>query len=376
MSYQVIPVNDSRTMDDFIRLPFSIYKNDPHWVAPVTQEVRRTLNPSLNPYFKNADLKLFLCRKEKEPVSRVAVIINRNHFKKFGVKAAFFGFFESLEDTQAAHHLFSAAENYCIGQGAELLEGPFNPHHYSELGLQTSGHGTPPTFFQTYNPPYYQKFLEHSGFSVAERLHTRKNETIRDYLHNRYKNLKASRVNGDYRIRPFNMRDIPNELERIREVNNDAFSDNWHFLPLSLDEYTFSAKYLRLVTKPELIQIVEHKGKPVAVLHYVLDVNPALKKMKGRPGPLKYGRFLYEKKKIRKLVIFSVAVKKAYQRGRAFYLILNAACRIAKKYDSLETTWMSEKNIPAVQTAQLLGLKEDKYFFIYKKHFSTIKKGK
>lgn len=375
MGYQVISVRDSRTMKDFIQLPFSIYRNDSNWIAPITSELRRILNPTINPYFKNADLKLFICYLDRVPVSRVAVVINRDHFRKFGVRAAFFGFFESWEDTEAVRHIFRAVEKYCIDIGARILEGPFNPNHYTELGLQASGYGTPPTFFQTYNPEYYPELLENSGFSVTERFHTRKNEKIRDYIRKHYRSLPVQQVNGDFKIRPFSMKDIPNELERIREVNNDAFADNWHFLPLSRDEYRFSAKYLRLVTEPELIQIVEHKEKPVAVLHHVLDVNPALKKLKGKPGPLKYSRFLLEKKRIRRLIIFSVAVKKAYQHGRAFHLILNAACQIAKRYDALETTWMSEKNIPAMQASRLLGLVKDKYFFIYEKKFSRSTRG-
>jgi hypothetical protein len=357
-------------MKDFLRLPFFIYRHDVNWAAPITSEVRRTLNEKLNPYFANARLKLFVCYKNGSPVSRIAVIINRVHQEKFGIKSAFFGFFESFNDPDAVQHLFQAVESYCRTRGVELLEGPFNPNHYSELGLQVNQFGTPSTFFQPYNHPYYVNLLEDYGFVESARFQTRKNENIRDYVLGRYGNQAASFNTGNYTVRSFSMADFNNELERIREVNNDAFSSNWHFLPLSREEYLFSAKYLHLVTEPHLIKIVENHREPVGVLHCVLDINPLLGKMKGKAGPLKYYRFLRERKKIRKLVIFSVAIKKAYQRTRVYSLLLKEFCQVVLKYQVLETTWMSEDNIPVVKAAEHFALKPDKQFVIYEKKIS------
>lgn len=370
MNYSVFSVSNSRQMKDFLGLPFVIYRDDPNWAAPISSEVRRTLDEKLNPYFANARLKLFVCYKNGSPVSRAAVIINRLHQEKFGTRSAFFGFFESLNDPDAVYHLFQAVESYCRDRGVELLEGPFNPNHYSQLGIQVNQFETPSTFFQPYNPRYYVKLLEDYGFFESARFETRKNENIGDYVLGRYGNRAVSFNTGNYRVRSFSMADFNNELERIREVNNDAFSSNWHFLPLSKEEYLFSAKYLHLVTEPHLIMIVENQREPVGVLHCVLDINPLLAKMKGKPGPLKYYRFLRERKKVRKLVIFSVAIKKAYQRTRVYSLLLKEFCRVVLKYQTLETTWMSEDNIPAVKAAEHFALKPDKRFVIYKKKIS------
>jgi hypothetical protein len=367
MTCRVVSVSSSRQTKDFLRLPFIVYRGDKNWVAPMASEVRRVLDAKRNPYFAQAKLKLFVCYKDGALASRVAIIINRLHQAKFGVRSAFFGFFESIDDLGAVRSLFDEAQKYCRSQGVEQIEGPFNPNHYSELGLQASHFGTEPTFFQPYNPEYYNRLLEDVDFRVSARFHTRRNGNIHEYILSQYGNPRAVDRIGEYTIRPLSKKDLGEELERFREVNNDAFSSNWHFLPLSKEEYLFSAKYLHLVTRPGLVQIVEHKGEPVGVLHCVLDINPLLREINGRAGPIKYIRFIRNRRKIQRLIIFSVGVKKAYQHSVVYKLILSSFCRICMNYKEVETTWLSEENIPAVKASEHVGLKPDKEFVIYKK---------
>ena len=370
MTYRVIPVSSSSQMKDFLRLPFMIYRDDQNWVAPIVSEVRRVLDKKKNPYFARARLKLFICYKEKIPVSRVAIIINRIYQEKYGVRSAFFGFFESKNDLDAVRFLFDAIDRYCRNQRIESIEGPFNPNHYSEIGLQASQYGTVPTFFQPYNPEYYHKLLENIGYRVSAKLYTLRNGYIADYVLHRYGVQNKMDKIGEYTIRPLSNKNLEAELERFREVNNDAFSSNWHFIPLSKEEYLFSAKFLNLVTRPGLIQIVEHKGKPVGVFHCVLDINPLLKMFNGVVGPLKYIRFMMGRRKIRKLVIFSLGIKKAYRHTIVYKLLLSAFCHISQEYEEVETTWISDENTPVVKASEHLGLKPDKEFVMYKKELT------
>lgn len=354
-------------MRDFLRLPFTIYRRDPNWVSPILSEVRRTLDEDRNPYFTKATLKLFVCYEGNTPAARTAIVINGLHEQKFGVKVAFFGFFESVNDKEAVRHLFEEVERYCKSERVEFLEGPFNPNHYSELGLQASGYETPPSFFQTYNPEYYHALLRGVGFHVSARMITAKNEHVHDYVLQRYGTCTPVTESQGFRIRSLLLSDLKRELERIRYVFNDAFSANWHFLPESKHEYEFSAKFLRVVSSPELIKIVEHRGEPVAVLMCVWDINPFLRRMHGKVSPVKYWSFLRGRKKIRKLIIYAVGIRKEYQRTRAFSLLLDAMCQIALNYDVLETTWMLPENVLAMKAAERLGMMPDKHFFIYGK---------
>ncbi len=332
--------------------------------------MRRTLDPKRNPYFERAALKLFTCHRSSDVSGRVAVVINPRYEQQSGVKAALFGFFECIDDPAAAGALFSSAENYCRERGIELLEGPFNPNHYSELGLQISHFGTAPVFFQTYNPSYYPALLESAGYRVSACFYTSRNDSVKEYIRGRYGRLTEPVVPAGYTVRQFDMRHQDRDLEVLRDVFNDSFSSNWHFLPLSREEYRFSSKFLRLVTEPGLITIVEHRGMPVGVLMCVLDINPLLKRMDGKIGPIRYLRFLRGRREIRKLVVYAVGIRPACRNGRIFRLLLDSMLRMAMRYDSVETTWMSPANIPSIRASERLGLKPDKQFAIYAKHLT------
>jgi hypothetical protein len=370
MNYEVKKATNRKIINDFLMLPFEIYRNDKNWIAPITSEIKRTLNKNKNPYFKNTSLELFICYRNNIPTSRVAIIINKVHQDKFKTKSAFFGFFEAIDDSENVRHLFDAVENYCRLNDIEVLEGPFNPNHYSELGMQIDNFNTSPTFFQTYNPAYYCKLLKLVGFKISTIFHTRANQNISKYVQQRYGNQSTQSNNG-YSIRPFSMRNLNDDLEKVREIFNDAFSDNWHFLPVSKEEYRFSAKFLKLVTYPDLILIAEHQGIPVGVLQCVLDINPLLKDLNGKVTPLKYFQFIRKRKSIRKIIIYAVGIKKDYQRTKVYRLLLNYFCRTASKYECLETTWMSDKNYMAIKASEHLGLKPDKHFAIYEKRLNS-----
>ena len=370
MSYKVQEVASSRQFKDFLRLPRAVYREDRQWVEPLAAEVRRTLDADKNPYFREASLKLFLCSKDDAPVARLSIVINRIHERTFGLRSAFFGYFEALDDEDAVRYLLEEAEKYCRSKAVQVVEGPFSPNHYSELGFQLDSFGAPPSFFQPYNPPHYPRFLEKAGYRLGHRFQTMKNSHIREYLMVRYGHLSEAAEQDGYSVRSIDLKDLRAELERIREVNNDAFASNWHFLPLSREEYIFSSKYLSLVTRPDLIKIVEHQGRPVAVLHCVLDINPLLKKLKGRAGPVKYLNFLRARRKVKNLIIFTVAIKKAYQHTRVFHLLLAGFCRMGQEFETLESTWLSPENLPALRSAENMGMKPDKHFGVYEKRIA------
>lgn len=366
MSYLVKIISDRKGMQDFLDLPSRIYHNDPDWVPPLRSETIRTLDPQKNPYFAGVDLQKFICYKGNEPLARIIAVINPEHWKKFNQKTAFFGFYESVNDEQASAMLFEKAEEYCRQKGAEHIEGPFNPNHYSELGILVRNFKKP-AFFETYNPEYYSSFVKHAGFNVVYSIHTRINTEPGDQQNPRHKNFKSQMETNGYTIRHFNLFDMKAELGRIREVFNDGFSENWHFLPVSREEYLFSAKSLFAVTNPSLIQIVEHHGKPVGVLQCVLNINPLLQPLKGRIRITDIYKLFLQRRAIREVVVYAVGIKKEYQHSRAFILLTEAMLKIAQRYPVVYSTWMSDDNVAAVRASEIIGLKPYKWFEVYGK---------
>jgi hypothetical protein len=372
VSYRVELVTDRRSWRDFQRLPFVVYRDDPRWVAPLCADERRTLDARRNPYFGAASLRLFVCYHGERPVARLSLVVDQRHRAPGGGVRALFGFFECVHDEEAAGRLVEAMLAECHAAGVAVVEGPFDPNHYSPLGLQTSRFDVGPAFFETYNPPYYADLLERLGFTVAKRLHTRRNDRVADYIRRRYGRVTV-RDGGGFSARHADAHDAAAELERIRRVFNDAFADNWRFLPVSCEEYAFSAKGLFHITRPDLITLVEHDGEPVGALLCVLDVNPQLRRLRGRVGPVGALRFLWQRRSVRDLIVYAVGVKRAYRSTQAFRLLLEAACATAVRYQTLATTWMSHDNAPAVRAAERLGLEPYKEFAVYQKHLPEVR---
>ena len=263
--------------------------------------------------------------------------------------------------------LFAEAEAFCRARNVEVLEGPFNPHHYSEIGLQIDRFGTAPSFFQPYNPPYYPELLEKAGYRISARVQTMVNDDVGNDLARRFGDLPVTARRDGYTVRSFSPADKARDLAFMREVNNDAFAGNWHFLPLSAEEYAFSAKFMSFVTRPDLIKFVEYRGRPVAVLHCVLDINPLLRRWRGAAGPVKLLRFVRGRRAVKTIILFTVAIKREHRRSCVSRLLLAEFCRMARSFERAETTWMSADNRSALKAAASLGMRPDKHFAVYAK---------
>ena len=370
MSFLVREITLQDEIEDFLSLPSEIYKDNPNWIAPQYSELRRALNPLRNPYFLNASLKIYVCYSSGEPVCRAITVINHHHWTRWNKKSAFFGFFESVDDINAVRFLFEKIESDCRSAGAEFLEGPFNPNHYSELGILTDNFNCHPAFFETYNPPYYPTLLKGEGFDEYCQFHTRKNNDIFSTITKKYKSLNDEVTSKYITIRKFNIFRFKRDLGILREINNDAFENNSFFLPLSIEEYKFSAKYLFLVTSPGLIMIAEHNGIPIGAAQFVIDINNLIRTYNGGIKAWQIPGFLWKRRKIKELIIFTAGVKKAFRKTRVFSVMLKSAVKIFKDYSTISTTWISDENLGA-NLDDLLEMKADKHFSIFSKHLQN-----
>lgn len=369
MTVEVRRVVSRAERREFLALPDSIYRGDPRYAPTPRRTVSETLDPRRNPYFAHASLDLLVAREGRRPLARATVVVDRRQTTPSGALRAFFGFFEcsSVDDPAVAGALLGEACRLARARGAEVLEGPFNPNPCSDLGVRTNRFDALPTFFQPYNPPGYPALLESAGFTVSARMFTARNDRVREWVATRYGDDRALRERGGWVVRSLDPRRTADDLERVRVVMNEAFASNWRYRPVSREEARWAAKDLRAVSDPSLVQIVERHGQAVAALICVLDVNPVLRVLGPRPGPIAFLRALRAKRRIRRVVVHSVGVLPAYRRSRAFALVLGALCRIASRFDAVETTWMTPGNVAASEAAARLGLERDVEIAIYER---------
>src|SRR5262245_28769424 len=153
----------SREISRFFDVADAIYANDPRWVAPLRDDLAKVFAPE-NPFFRHAEIQLFIARRGDADVGRIAAIVDRNHNEFHGEKTAFFGWFESVNDPAVARFLVDAAGLWARERKMRVLRGPANPSLNDEAGLLVEGFDSPPVLMMTYNPPYYPALLEGAGF--------------------------------------------------------------------------------------------------------------------------------------------------------------------------------------------------------------------
>src|SRR6266571_3079735 len=159
----------SRGISRFLEVSYGIYRDDPHWVAPLLIDVKKVFTDE-NPLFEHAQMELWVARRDGQDVGRIAGLIDEHHYRRVNNQAAFFGFFECVNDPQVSRGLFEAARNWARQKGMKRLLGPMNPTTNDECGLLVEGFDSSPVFMMTYNPRYYVELVEGEGFRKAKDL--------------------------------------------------------------------------------------------------------------------------------------------------------------------------------------------------------------
>ena len=356
-------VDNETDKKKFIEFPYKFYKDDKNWVEPLRFDVKNNLDEKKNPFYQHSKIKLWLAKKDGEIVGRIAGIINDNHNKFYNDKVGFFGFFECINDKKISKALFDKAAEFSKENGMDTLRGPVNPSTNDECGLLIDGFDSPPVMLMTYNPKYYIDLIENYGFKKVKDLlafwiskDVIKNEQMMAKL-NRISDMIMKKEN--LTIRKVNMKDFANEVQKVRDVYNNAWEDNWGFVPMTEEEFKFIAANLKLAVDPEYIEFAEIDGKPIGFSLALPDVNQAIKGLNGKLFPFGFLKFLKNKKKIDQLRVIIMGVKKEYHKkgiDAIFYRnIIQAGNK--KKLKGAEISWILEDNLPMKQTVEKLGAK-------------------
>ncbi len=281
---QVVPVQGEEDLQNFLRLPWSLYQDDPYWVPPLLAFQRRFLNPAYGHFFEIGEAQLFLAYRRGRPVGRVSAHLNHRYEHYQDGITGFFGFFECVQDLEVAQALFEAAAQWLRGHGKQRLLGPLNFTIYDELGLLVEGFDTLPAVFQTYNPPYYLDLLESLGFRKAfdwyalclTERHRRIDVTT---MEKRLDNLLArqSLVLTSYRHE-----EIQKRAEEAFELFNEAWAPNWGHVPATRKQFDTFMKDIRPLLRPGLVNLLLHEDRLVGFSISIPDLNPLVQEFNGR----------------------------------------------------------------------------------------------
>ncbi len=358
----------------FIKLPWQLYKGNKYWVPPLIFDVRNNLNTRKNPFYKHAEIELFLAEKDDgKLVGRIAAIKNDNHNEFHEDKAGFFGFFESINDRDVSDLLLDTACEWCKNKGLDTVIGPVNPSTNDECALLIDGFDSSPVLLTTYNPPYYQELIESFGFEKGNDLYAYfiPTNVINDEKMMAKLERMARLIKSKENIvtRKINMKDLDNEVKRIETIYNDAWEKNWGFVPLTTEEFDFLKGNLKALVDPDIVFFAEIDGEPAGFSLALPDYNQIFKKLNGRLFPFGVIKILTGRKKIDLCRVWSMGVRYKYQKrgiDSVFYLeTIKAGNR--KNYRGGEISWVLETNTAMRQTAEKLGAHIYKTYRIYSK---------
>lgn len=364
----VVPVTTGRDLHRFIRLPFRLYRDDPRWVAPLPSDERARLTPGKNPYFEHAEAAYFLARDGGRDVGRIAASVDRNYDREHGERQATFGFFEA-ESAAAARALLERAEAWAREKGAEVLRGPMSFTTNDEVGLLIEGFDVRPALLMPYNPPVYRDWIESGGFSKAKDLFAF-DITVPESTPEPYASA-APKVRERFKatVRRLDMKHFDEELERVKQVYNAAWRENWGFVPMTDHEVDHMAKQLKPAVNPKLVIFVEVEGEPVAFALLLPDVNVALQPIRGRLFPFGLLRLLWALPRIREARLMALGIRAEYRRRGITALLMEALTQASNEVGlrRAEVGWTLEDNDLINRNIQQMGGVRSKTYRIYER---------
>lgn len=359
MSIIIKKAETKKDLKKFVKLLWKIYEGNSYWVPPLIVDRMSMLDKAKHPFYKIADVEFYLAEKDGEVVGRIAAIVNHIHNKTHEDKVGFFGFFECINDQEVANKLFDTAKEYLISKGMDTMRGPMNPSTNYEVGMLINAFDQSPQIMMSYNPEYYLALCDNYGFKKSKDLYAYylKNEnTVTEKLKRVSEIVQKRRP---FVVRTINMKDFDNEVAKVKEVYNDAWSKNWGFVPYTDAEFDQLAKDLKLIINPDYVLIAELDGKPIGFALSLPNINEILiNNPSGRLFPSGIFKLLLGKKKIKTCRIITLGIKRDYQKLGYDSVLYYETWRRATQLNSIiagEASWILEDNEMMNRAAALMN---------------------
>jgi hypothetical protein len=372
MPVEVRPVASKRELKAFMRLPWRLYRNEPHWIPPLLMDLRKRLDRQRNPFFEHAEAEYFLAWRDDRPIGRVTAQVDRNFNEFQGNDWGLFGFFECEDDPEAAGALLEAAAAWLRERGRDRMVGPMDFTTNDECGLLVEGHDRMPIILTPWQHPYYQGLLEGAGLTKAMdafmwELYVDKRERVHPAIWEMAEKVKSEH---GITVRPMRKRDLQAEVGRFLEVYNAAWERNWGFVPLSEEEVRHYAKDLKPVLDENWAMIAEARdGTVVGAALTLPDFNQVLAHLNGRLLPFGWAKALYWRRKVDRVRVFALGVKREYPHtgvaARMYELHFDSAERTPQKGG--ETGWILESNTAMNRAMEGMGGKISRRYRFYEK---------
>ncbi len=376
----ISPVNGKADIKAFVDLPWDIYAKDPNWVPPLKDEVYGLITPGKNPFFEHAEMQLFLARRGGKVVGRISAHIDHLALtmpveQGMGPGTGNWGLFEA-KDAESAAALIATAEDWLRGKGMTRSLGPISLSIWEEPGLLIEGFDHPPTVMMGHDLPAYEAWVKAAGYGEAKLLQTYDLDITQEFPPLIQRIVQSGEKSSRINVRKVDKSKFDKEAAIILGILNDAWGNNWGFVPITDSEVAFTGKKLKPIVREDLIMIAEVEGEPVAFMMTLPDLNEPLKGMNGSLFPFNWAKLLWwlRKPKCRTMRVPLMGVVKRLQSTRmasqlAFMMIEYIRREAIVHYGSTrgEIGWVLDDNQGMNAIAEAIDSKVNKKYMIYEK---------
>jgi GNAT superfamily N-acetyltransferase len=367
------PVTTPAQLKDYVMFPFELYRSDPYWVPPLIGDRMKHFSKEHNPFLQRAETRMFRALRDGKTVGTITAIDDPLHPQVWNESVGFFGEFEVIEDYDVARQLLDAARAWLAGRGRQTMRGPMNMNINDECALLIDGFDGSPVIMMTYNPRYYQTFLERYGMVKAKDL----NAYILDieaygpnleHLPEQIKRVaRIAQERYHVQIRQVDMKHLKDEVELIKPIHREAWNKNWGALPMSDAEFDHMRAALQTVLDPDMTFLAFIDGKAVGVFLVLPDFCQVAKHMNGRLFPVGWAKFLWYRRKINGIRVLIMGVLEEHRLKGIESLFYLEGCKVAvrKGYKWAEMSWILEDNYKVSRGIEMMGGKRYRTYRIY-----------
>jgi len=369
MSFTVRPISGNAETRRFIKLQWKFYQGDRNWVPPLMMDRKKLLNTQKNPFYKHADIQLFVAERDGEAVGRIAAIINKTHNAVHDDKVGFFGFFECINNQDAANALFDTAAQWLRDRGMDTMRGPLNPSINDEIGMLIDGFERPPVILMTYNPRYYPLLCDTYGFKKSKDLYAYLLENEKVITEKLERGQRLVRDRYKLTVRNVDFKNLDRDIIVLKDLYNRSWEKNWGAVAMTDEEFDFLADDLvQVIGKfKDLVFMVERDGEPVGFSLCLPDLNQVLIHNKGGGIAGAVWHMLTKTKSIDLVRILVLGVLPAHRNKGIDAVMYHEVVHRAAPHCVLlgEASWVLEDNDQMNKGAKLMNADRYKTYRVY-----------
>ena len=377
---RVRPVGNGRDRKTFVETAYRFNRNDPHWIPPLRMEAMELITPGKNPFYEHAEQQLYLAERDGQVVGRISahidhLLLGMAPEQGGGPGVGNWGLFEAADD-QIAAALIATAEDWLRAKGMTSAMAPVSCSIWEEPGLLVQGHDHPPTVMMGHANPAYQPWIEALGYGGIKDLLTYELDITQQFPPLVQRIVQSGERNPRIRIRKVDKSRFDEEAALILSILNDAWSDNWGFVPITASEIAYTGKKLKPIVFEDLIRVAEVEGEPVAFMMTLPDLNEFTRDLNGSLFPFGFAKLLWRlrKPRVRTMRVPLMGVAKRLQATRlasqlAFMMIEYIRRDAVAKYGATrgEIGWILEDNQGMRSIAETIESRVNKIYRIYSK---------